>query len=98
MLEGVDDTVPLIARMIGVDAYNMSPADWERVQAKLRELVKQVRFVASDDTSLAQGLASGELVAAMSWRVTYKTLKTQGAKVAFMNPPGGMFTFDLCRT
>ena len=93
VLEGVDDTVPLIARMIGVDAYNMSPADWQRVQAKLRDLVKQVRFVASDDTSLAQGLASGELVAAMSWRVTYNTLKKQGIKVAFMNPAGGMFTF-----
>ena len=36
---------------------------------KLKQLVGQVRFVSSDDTSLAQGLASGELVAAMSWRV-----------------------------
>ena len=92
-LEGVDDTVPLIARTIGIDPYNMSAADWQKVQAKLRELVKQLRFVASDETSLAQGLASGELVAAMSWRVTYKTLKAQGKKVAYMNPPGGMFTY-----
>ena len=92
-LEGVDDTVPLIAKMIGVDAYNMSPADWAKVQAKLRELVKQLRFVASDDTSLAQGLASGELVAAMSWRVTYNQLRQRGVKVAFMNPPGGTLTF-----
>jgi spermidine/putrescine transport system substrate-binding protein len=93
VLEGVDDTVPLIAHMIGIDAYNMSPSEWLRVQAKLRELVKQLRFVTSDDTSLAQGLASGELVAGMSWRITYKTLKAQGKKVAFMNPPGGMFTY-----
>ena len=93
VLEGVDDTVPLIAKMIGIDAYNMSPADWTKVQAKLRELVKQLRFVASDDTSLAQGLASGELVAAMSWRVTYNQLKQQGVKVAFMNPPNGTLTF-----
>jgi spermidine/putrescine transport system substrate-binding protein len=93
VLEGVDDTVPFIARMIGVDAYTMNPADWQKVQAKLRALVKQLRFVSSDDTSLAQGLASGELVAAMSWRVTYRTLKSEGKKVAFMNPPGGIFTF-----
>jgi spermidine/putrescine transport system substrate-binding protein len=93
VLEGVDDTVPFIARMIGVDAYNMTPAEWTKVQAKLRELVKQVRFVSSDDTSLAQGLASGELVAAMDWRVVYATLKAQGRKVAYMNPPGGMFTY-----
>jgi spermidine/putrescine transport system substrate-binding protein len=97
VLEGVDDTVPLIAKLIGIDPYNMSPADWTKVQAKLRELVKQLRFVASDDTSLAQGLASGELVAAMSWRVTYNQLKQQGVKVAFMNPPGGTLTF-VCGT
>jgi spermidine/putrescine transport system substrate-binding protein len=93
VLEGVDDTIPFIARMIGVDAYNMSDADWQRVQDKLKQLVKQVRFVSSDDTSLAQGLASGELVAAMSWRVVYATLKAQGQPVAYMSPPGGMFTY-----
>jgi spermidine/putrescine transport system substrate-binding protein len=93
VLEGVDDTIPFIARMIGVDAYNMSDADWQRVQEKLKQLVGQVRFVSSDDTSLAQGLASGELVAAMSWRVIYATLKAEGKPVAYMNPPGGMFTY-----
>jgi spermidine/putrescine-binding protein len=79
--------------MIGVDAYSMSPADWKRVQAKLKQLIPQLRFVASDDTSLAQGLASGELVGAMSWRMTYRTLKSEGKPVAFMNPPGGVFTY-----
>ena len=93
VLEGVDDTVPFIAKMIGIDAYSMSAADWGRVQAKLRDVVKQARFISSDDTSLAQGLASGEIVAAMTWRITYKTLKAEGRPVAFMNPPGGMFTF-----
>jgi spermidine/putrescine transport system substrate-binding protein len=93
VLEGVDDTVPFIARMIGIDAYTMNQTDWQKVQAKLKELVKQLRFVSSDDTSLAQGLASGELVAAMSWRIVYATLKAQGAKVAYMNPPGGMFNY-----
>jgi spermidine/putrescine transport system substrate-binding protein len=93
VLEGVDDTVPLVARTIGVDAYTMDDAGWRRVEAKLRALVGQLRFVASDDTSLAQGLASGELVAAMSWRVVYRTLKAEGRKVAFMDPPGGPFTY-----
>ncbi|HYM18041.1 MAG TPA: extracellular solute-binding protein [Micropepsaceae bacterium] len=93
VLEGVDDTVPFIAKMIGIDAYNMSDADWERVKAKLKEVIAQVRFVSSDETSLAQGLASGELVAAMSWRVTFRTLQSQGKPVAYMNPPGGIFTY-----
>jgi spermidine/putrescine transport system substrate-binding protein len=93
VLEGVDDTVPFIARMIGIDAYAMNDADWQKVQAKLRELVPQLRFVSSDNTSLAQGLASGEIVAAMSWRTVYTNLVAQGVKVAHMNPPGGIFTY-----
>lgn len=93
VLEGVDDTVPFIAQMMGIDAYNMTDEEWARVQDKLRELVPQLRFVSSDETSLAQGLASGEIVAAMSWRVTYATLKSENQPVAYMNPPGGIFTY-----
>jgi len=56
VMDGVDDTVPFIARMAGVNAYEMSEADWAKVQAKLRELVPHLRFVSSDDTALAPGL------------------------------------------
>jgi spermidine/putrescine transport system substrate-binding protein len=92
VLDGVDDTVPFIAKMMGIDAYNMTPAQWKQVQAKLRVLVKQTRFISSDNTTLTQGLASGEIVAAMSWRVIYSSLR--GKKpVAYLNPPGGMFTY-----
>jgi spermidine/putrescine transport system substrate-binding protein len=93
VLEGVDDTIPFVAHMIGVDGYNMTSDDWQKVQAKLRELIGQARYVSSDNTSLAQGLASGELVAAMSWRVVYASLRRQGIPVAYMNPPGGIFTY-----
>jgi spermidine/putrescine transport system substrate-binding protein len=93
VLDGVDDTIPFIAQMIGVDAYAMSDADWDKVQAKLKQLMGQLRFVSSDDTALAQGLASGELVAAMSWRTTFASLNREGKKVAYLDPPGGMFTY-----
>jgi spermidine/putrescine transport system substrate-binding protein len=93
VLEGVDDTVPVVARSAGVDPYNMNEAGWDRVKAKLRALIRQLRFVASDNTTLSQGLASGELVAALSWRVTYRTLKAEGKPVAYMDPPGGPFTY-----
>lgn len=92
-MEGVDDTVPFIAHMIGVNAYQMNDTDWTRVQAKLRELVGQLRFVSSDNTALAQGLASGELVAAMSWRTTFAALNKEGKPVAYLTPPGGIFTY-----
>ena len=93
VLDGVDDTVPFIAHMIGIDAYSMTPAQWQKVQDKLREVVGQTRFISSDDTQLAQGLASGEIVAAMSWRIVYATLHREGKPVAYMNPKGGMFTY-----
>ncbi len=93
VLDGVDDTVPFIAQMIGVNAYDMTPAQYELVKAKLRELIKQTRVVSSDNTTLTQGLGSGEIVAAMSWRIIYKTLHDEGKPVQYMNPPGGMFTY-----
>ena len=93
VLDGVDDTVPFIAHMIGVDAYNMTSDQYERLKAKLREVVKQSRLISSEDTALTQGLASGEIVAAMSWRIVYSTLHREGKPVAYMNPPGGMFTY-----
>jgi len=93
VLDGVDDTVPFIARMIGIDAYHMTPAQWDKVQDKLRELVKQTRIITSDDTTLVQALASGEIVAAMTWRIVYSALHREGKPVAFMNPPSGIFTY-----
>jgi spermidine/putrescine transport system substrate-binding protein len=93
VLDGVDDTVPFIAHIMGIDAYNMTPAQWEQVKDKLKDVIKQTRMVSSDDTALAQGLASGEIVAAMTWRITYATLHKEGKPVAYMNPPGGMFTY-----
>ncbi|MBA2587028.1 MAG: extracellular solute-binding protein [Alphaproteobacteria bacterium] len=92
-LDGADDVVPFVAHMIGIDAYHMSDADWLKVQAKLRELVPQLRFVSADNTALAQGLASGEIVAAMSWRTTFASLNREHKPVAYLTPPGGIFTY-----
>ncbi len=94
-LEGVDDTVTLIAKTFGVDPYNMTDDQWKMVQGKLREFVANARFISSDETSLSQALASGEVVAAITWNQTHAALKREGKPVAYMNPPGGMFTY-LC--
>jgi len=93
VMDGVDDTVPFIAQIAGINAYDMSDTDWIKVQTKLRALIPQLRFVSSDDTALAQGLASGELVAAMSWRTTFAALNREHKPVAYLNPPGGIFTY-----
>ena len=92
-LDGVDDTVTLIASAMGIDPYNMTDEQWATLQPKLREFVENARFISSDETSLAQALASGEIVAAITWNQTYLGLKKAGHPVAFMKPPGGMFTY-----
>jgi spermidine/putrescine transport system substrate-binding protein len=92
-LDGVDDTVTLIAKTWGIDAYNMTPQEWETLKGKLREFVANARFISSDETSISQALASGEVVAAITWNQTFAALKREGKPVAYMNPPGGMFTY-----
>lgn len=93
VLDGVDDVVPFIAKMMGIDAYTMTDAQWQQVQAKLRQLMPQLRVISADNATLDQGLASGELVAAMSWRTTFAHLNREHKPVAYLNPPGGIFTY-----
>jgi spermidine/putrescine transport system substrate-binding protein len=92
-LEGVDDTVSLIAKIFDIDIYHMTPEQWTTLQGKLREFVKNARLISSDETSLTQALGSGEVVAAITWNQTPASLRRENKPVAFMNPPGGMFTY-----
>jgi spermidine/putrescine transport system substrate-binding protein len=92
-LDGVDDTVTLIAKAKGINPYAMTPQNWVDLQKHLKAFVQNARFISSDETSLSQALASGEVVAAITWNQTWAALKREGVKVGFMNPPGGMFTY-----
>lgn len=92
-LEGVDDTVTLVAKYMGFDPYKLSPEEWEQVKGKLRELVANARFISTDQTTIAQGLATGEIVAAITWSDSYGSLKGEDKPVAFMQPPGGVFNY-----
>lgn len=59
-------------------------------------LVKQrdlMRFYWDDSGQVAQGLASGEIVAAYAWNETVKTLSEEGVPVAYMVPEEGILTW-----
>lgn len=86
VLEGVDDTVTLVAKAIGVDPYKMTPEQWEAVQGKLRELVASGAIITTDQSTIAQGLTTGDLVAAITWSDSWATLKNEGVNVGFMDP------------
>ena len=89
-----EETIPIAAVLIGaVDPFN--PTDEEMVKIK-ELLVKQkplVRFYWDTNTTIEQGLASGELVATTGWNSSAVTLKAQGVPVKFMNPKEGIFTY-----
>ena len=72
-------TRPVVAAILaGVNPFDMTAADMDKVAAKLREQRPLLRSYTTDMTSVEQSLASGELVAAMTWNASATTLKKQG--------------------
>jgi spermidine/putrescine transport system substrate-binding protein len=87
------DTTIVAAMLAGVDPFKANDADIQKIVAKLREQRPLLRYYTADQSSLAQSIASGELVAAMAWNAAYAPLKSSGVPVAFMKPKEGMLTW-----
>lgn len=65
----------------------------EKVAALLRKQQPLVLAYYDDVTTMEQSLASGELVAAMTWNETPTRLKKQGIPIKFANPKEGALTW-----
>lgn len=65
----------------------------EKVAELLRKQHPLVLAYYDDVTTMEQALASGELVAAMTWNETPTRLKKQGVPVTFANPKEGALTW-----
>lgn len=92
-IDAVHDTPVVAALLAGVNPFDMSPADLEKVRQKLAEQRPVLSSYTTDMTSVEQALTSGELVAAMTWNASATTLKKKGVPVAFMKPKEGMLTW-----
>ncbi len=78
----------------GVDFNEISTKEnIARVAALLRKQRPLVRLYTDDMTTLEQALASGEMVAAMTWNESAVNLKADGVPVAFANPKEGALTW-----
>ncbi len=64
-----------------------------RIGAVLREQRPLVRVYTDDTTTLEQALASGELVAAMTWNSSAVLLQSEGIPVKFAQPREGALTW-----
>jgi len=93
-IDAVHDTPVVAAILAGVDPFKaMTAGDLDKVAAKLREQRPLMSTYTTDMTSIEQSLASGELVAAMTWNASAVALKKQGVPVEFMKPKEGMLTW-----
>lgn len=92
VIDSAEDTWWAAGLYAGLDMLHVKPED-ENVFATIREaLITQkplLRFYSSDMTSIAQALASGEIVAAMSWNNIAWELSGAGVPVKVANPKEG---------
>lgn len=93
VIDATHDTWVAAALLAGVDPFGDNPADMKKIEAKLREQRPLLRMYTNDMTSVEQALASGELVAAMTWNASYVDLTKEHVPVAFMHPKEKMLTW-----
>ena len=78
----------------GIDFNDMTTQEnFDKVATLLRQQRPLVRLYTDDVTTLEQALASGELVAAMTWNSSPVDLKRQNVPVKWANPKEGALTW-----
>jgi len=91
---GAEETVAIAAIVAGAaDPFNLTDAEVAKVKDLLLKQKPLLRFYWDSNTTIEQGLASGELVAATGWNSSAVTLKKQGLAVKFMDPKEGILTY-----
>lgn len=78
----------------GVDFKKLSTDEnFKKVADLMRKQRPLIRQYTDDTTTLEQALASGEMVAAMTWNSSAVTLQKQGVPVKFAKPKEGALTW-----
>jgi spermidine/putrescine transport system substrate-binding protein len=78
----------------GVDFANIDTDEaFDTIAAVMREQRPLIRVYTDDTTTLEQALASGELVAAMTWNSSATLLRSEGVPVQFAKPKEGALTW-----
>ena len=94
MRDSADEASIPAALVSGIaNPFDMNDEQVEQVKSRLVEQRDLLRFYYGDNTTLAQSIASGEVVAAYAWSDVYTELKAQGHPVGFMTPKEGIITW-----
>mgnify|MGYP000193043700 CR=1 FL=1 len=92
--DAIDGAVTAAALALGIkDPFNMTDEQIEQCRQLLVKQKDLLLYYWSDNTTIEQSLASGELVAAYAWNASVVTLKQQGIPVKYMNPKEGILTW-----
>ncbi len=94
VLASAGDTWWCAAILAGVDFKDIATDEgFKKVAALLRKQRPLIRLYTDDTTTLQQALASGELVAAMTWNESPVVRKKDGIPVKGANPTEGALTW-----
>jgi spermidine/putrescine transport system substrate-binding protein len=94
MAAAAEETVPIAAVVAGAaDPFDLTDQEIAKAKDLLLKQKPLLRFYWDTNTTIEEGLASGELVASTGWNSSAVTLKNQGYAVKFMNPKEGIFTY-----
>src|SRR5690606_9648955 len=85
----------LVAALVAgaADPFHMTDAELAQCKELLSRQRELLRFWWTDQSTVEQSIASGELVAAYVWNDAVVRLKQQGVPVEYMNPKEGIFTW-----
>ncbi len=94
MIDSLIDGVMVAAIYGGAkDPYNMTTEEVAMAKKLLQEQLPLLRFYSNSMTEVEQALASGELVAAVTWNSSALELSNQGLPTRFMVPKEGAMTW-----
>lgn len=92
--DSVDGAVLVAALVAGVkDPFRMTDEELAGVKELLVKQRDVLRFWWTEQSSVEQSIASGELIAAYAWNDAVVRLKKAGVPVEYMNPKEGIFTW-----
>jgi spermidine/putrescine transport system substrate-binding protein len=86
-------TVSVAALALGIDPYEFSDAEGEKIKAALIKQRELVRFYWDSPTEIQQALASGEIAIAYAWNDSLAAMLKQGVPVKYMKPKEGILSW-----
>jgi spermidine/putrescine transport system substrate-binding protein len=94
MMSSLIDGVMVAAIYAGAqDPFNMTDAEVEEVRKLMCKQRPLLRYYSDSPSDIQQALASGELVAAVTWNDAYTWLTQDGVPVTYMKPKEGLMTW-----